>query len=103
MDGGGEAVSPRGSRNTRSRADRLSGPNKASRKVRAEKMIPDDGFDAVHARRSGLEPMSAAGTFRTSRDVRLESGMRTKADVRRPSCAPHAIAASGSNGPPINF
>src|SRR5260370_19172857 len=28
--------------------------------------------------------MSVLGTFRTSRDVRLESGMRAKADVRRP-------------------
>jgi hypothetical protein len=27
--------------------------------------------------------MTASGTFRTSRDVQLESGMRTKADVRR--------------------
>jgi len=27
---------------------------------------------------------STHGTFRNSRDVRLESGMRTKADVRRP-------------------
>jgi hypothetical protein len=33
-------------------------------------------FAAVHE--------SADGTFRTSRGVRLESGMRTKADVRRP-------------------
>ena len=31
----------------------------------------------------GLFP-SDSGTFRTSPDVRLESGMRTKADVRRP-------------------
>src|SRR5712671_5665025 len=31
--------------------------------------------------------MSVPGTFRTWRDVRFESGMRTKADVRRPSCA----------------
>jgi hypothetical protein len=31
-------------------------------------------FAAVHE--------SGCGTFRTSRDVRLESGMRTKADVR---------------------
>jgi hypothetical protein len=28
--------------------------------------------------------MTAFGTFRTSRDVRLESGMRTKADVGFP-------------------
>ena len=28
--------------------------------------------------------MSPVGTFPTSRDVRLTSGMRTKADVRRP-------------------
>jgi len=28
-------------------------------------------------------PLSAHGTFPTSRDVRLESGMRTKADVRQ--------------------
>jgi hypothetical protein len=28
--------------------------------------------------------MSLSGTFRTWRDVRLESVMRTKADVRRP-------------------
>jgi hypothetical protein len=27
--------------------------------------------------------MSPSGTFRTSRDVQLESGMRTKADVRQ--------------------
>ena len=27
---------------------------------------------------------SVCGTFRNSRDVRLESGIRTKADVRRP-------------------
>src|SRR5216684_9334318 len=30
----------------------------------------------------GQNPMSAYGTFRTLRDVRLESGMRSKADVR---------------------
>jgi len=29
--------------------------------------------------------MTVVGTFRTSRDVRLESGMRTKADVSRPA------------------
>ena len=28
-------------------------------------------------------PISAPGTFRTLRDVRLESGMRSKADVRQ--------------------
>jgi hypothetical protein len=28
--------------------------------------------------------MSAYGTLRISRDVRLEFGMRTKADIRRP-------------------
>jgi hypothetical protein len=29
--------------------------------------------------------MSVVGTFPTSRDVRLESGMRTKAGIRRPT------------------
>ena len=28
---------------------------------------------------------SVSGTFRTSRDVRLESGMRSKAEIRRPT------------------
>jgi hypothetical protein len=31
-----------------------------------------------------MSPTPGIGTFRTSSDVRLESGMRTKADLRRP-------------------
>jgi hypothetical protein len=39
---------------------------------------------------------SETGTFRTSRDVRLESGMRIKADVRRWNTAPRSAHAHGA-------
>jgi len=40
---------------------------------------------------------SGSGTFRTCRDVRLESGMRTKADI--PPCRRHAATESAAPGP----
>jgi hypothetical protein len=42
-------------------------------------------YDPCHlSGRIVIEPMSLFGTFRKCRNVRFESGMRTKADVRRP-------------------
>jgi hypothetical protein len=43
-----------------------------------------------------LGAKSAHGTYRTSRDVRLESGMRTKADVRRWNTALRSAHAHGA-------